>query len=82
MQIPQLYIHPPTTAGEPPSVLKGFDAVAVKAGQSKTVTLTLSRYDLSIWDVVAQGWKKPDGKITFSVGASSRDFRLQGTIPL
>ena len=82
MQIPQLYLHHPTTAGEPPSVLKGFDAVAVKAGQSKTVTLTLSRYDLSIWDVVAQGWKKPDGKITFSVGASSRDFRLQGTIPL
>ena len=82
MQIPQLYIHHPTTAGEPPSVLKGFDAVAVKAGQSKTVTLTLSRYDLSIWDVVAQGWKKPDGKITFSVGASSRDFSLQGTTPL
>ena len=82
LQIPQLYLHHPTSAGEPPSVLKGFDAIAIKAGQSKTVTLTLSRYDLSIWDVVAQGWRKPDGKITFSVGASSRDFRLQGSIPL
>ncbi len=80
--MPQLYVHHPATAGEPTSVLKGFDAVLLKHGQSKTVTLTLSPYDLSIWDVVAQGWVKPEGKISFSVGASSRDFRLQGTVPV
>ena len=51
-------------------------------GQSKAVTITLSRYDLSIWDNVAQGWRKPSGKFTFSVGASSRDFRLKGSIPV
>lgn len=81
-EIPQLYIHHPASAGEPPSVLKGFTDVRLKKGERKTVTLTLSRYDLSIWDVVAQGWVKPQGRITFSVGASSRDFRLSGTIPL
>ena len=52
------------------------------ARQSKTVTITLSRYDLSTWDVVSQSWRKPNGTITFSVGASSRDFRLNGTIPV
>lgn len=46
------------------------------------MTITLSRYDLSVWDVVRQGWAKPKGKITFSVGASSRDFRLKGTVPV
>ncbi len=82
VQIPQLYVHHPASAGEPPSVLKGFDDIFLKHGQRTTVTIALSRYDLSIWDVVAQGWKKPTGTITFSVGASSRDFRLSGTIPL
>jgi len=80
-QIPQLYIHHPTDAGEPPSILKGFNNVEVDPGQTEQVTITLSRYDLSIWDVVAQGWRKPTGTINFSVGASSRDLRLRGVIP-
>lgn len=80
-EIPQLYIHHPPSAGEPPSVLKGFTNVEVSPGQTMPVSITLSRYDVSIWDVVRQGWAKPGGTITFSVGASSRDFRLNGTIP-
>ncbi|EGO28584.1 glycoside hydrolase family 3 protein [Serpula lacrymans var. lacrymans S7.9] len=80
-EIPQLYIHHPASAAEPPSVLKGFTNVKVSPGQTEHVSITLSRYDLSIWDVVAQGWRKPSGEITFSVGASSRDFKLNGTIP-
>ena len=82
MQIPQLYLHFPAGAGEPPNVLRGFTDVLLRAKQSENVTLTLSRYDLSVWDAAAQGWRKPDGAFTFSVGASSRDFRLSGSIPL
>ncbi|KAE9407346.1 glycoside hydrolase family 3 protein [Gymnopus androsaceus JB14] len=81
---PQLYIHHPPSAGEPPSVLKGFTNVEVMPGDTQSVSITLSRYDLSIWDVVQQGWRRPDGDITeigFSVGRSSRDARLNGTIP-
>ncbi|KAH9916602.1 glycoside hydrolase superfamily [Epithele typhae] len=81
-EIPQLYLHFPAGAGEPPSVLRGFDDVLLRPGQSERVTLTLSRYDLSVWDVESQGWRKPDGAFTFSVGASSRDFRLKGSVPL
>lgn len=44
------------------------------------MTITLSRYDLSIWDVVKQGWRKPDGEIGVTVGASSRDKRLSGVV--
>ena len=56
--------------------------VLLPPGESRTATITLSRYALSIWDVAAQGWRKPAGSFTFSVGASSRDFRLQGSVPL
>ncbi|EJF60355.1 hypothetical protein DICSQDRAFT_201362 [Dichomitus squalens LYAD-421 SS1] len=81
-EIPQLYLHFPASAGEPPSVLRGFSDVLLNPGESRTVSLTLSRYDLSVWDTVAQGWRKPSGRFTFSVGASSRDFRLKGSIPV
>ena len=54
----------------------------LEPGEEKVVTLTLSRYDLSVWDTGAQGWRKPEGTFTFSVGASGRDFRLNGTIPV
>ncbi|EGO02945.1 glycoside hydrolase family 3 protein [Serpula lacrymans var. lacrymans S7.3] len=80
-EIPQLYMHFPASSGEPPNVLKGFTNVEVSPGQTTPVSITFSRHDLSVWDVVAQGWRKPEGTITFSVGASSRDFRLNGTIP-
>lgn len=71
----------PTSAGEPPSILKGFTDIELEAGEKKSVTIPLSRYDLSIWDVVGQGWKKPHGKIHITVGASSRDAKLTGIIP-
>ena len=81
LQIPQLYIHHPADAGEPPSILKGFNNVEIEPGHTEQVVVTLSRYDLSIWDAVAQGWRKPTGTIEFSVGASNRDLKLKGTIP-
>ena len=80
-QIPQLYINHPASAGEPPSVLKGFTDVSLSPGQAEKVVITVSRYDLSIWDVVSQSWVRPEGTIKLTVGASSRDPRLVGTIP-
>ncbi|KDR78168.1 hypothetical protein GALMADRAFT_224540 [Galerina marginata CBS 339.88] len=80
--IPQLYINFPASSGEPPSVLKGFTDTTMAPGETNKVTITLSRYDLSIWDVVQQGWRKPDGTIGVMIGASSRDSRLKGTVPV
>ncbi|EAU87688.2 extracellular beta-glucosidase [Coprinopsis cinerea okayama7 len=79
--IPQLYIHFPDSAGEPPSVLKGFTDTEIGPGESKQVTITLSRYDLSIWDAEKQGWRKPEGTIGVSIARSSRNIKLRGTIP-
>jgi len=81
-EIPQLYLHFPVSAGEPPSVLRGFSDVELQSGESQTVEITLSRYDLSVWDVVNQSWMRASGTYSVSVGASSRDFRLNGNIAL
>ncbi|KAI0640926.1 glycoside hydrolase superfamily [Trametes meyenii] len=81
-EIAQLYLHFPAGAGEPPSVLRGFADVRVREGESERVVLTLSRYDLSVWDAAAQGWRKPRGAFGVSVGTSSRDFRLKGVVPV
>jgi hypothetical protein len=76
-EIPQVYLHFPADAGEPPSVLRGFTDVYLQPGEALSVTITLTRYDLSIWDVDSQSWVRPPGAYSLSVGASSRDFRLE-----
>ena len=76
----QLYLNHPKSAKEPPSILRGFDDIYLVAGASTTVSLSLSRYDLSVWDVVSQSWVRPKGTIGVTIGASSRDARLKGSI--
>ncbi|KII90196.1 glycoside hydrolase family 3 protein [Plicaturopsis crispa FD-325 SS-3] len=80
-EIPQVYVNHPPSSGEPPSVLKGFTNIEMLPGEKKSVSIHLSRYDLSIWDAELQGWRKPNGVIGLTVGASSRDGRLRGSIP-
>ena len=81
-EIAQLYLHFPVSADEPPSVLRGFSDVELQPGEGMSVTITLSYYDLSIWDVANQSWMRTDGAYSVSVGASSRDLKLNGNIPL
>ncbi|KAG2752813.1 glycoside hydrolase family 3 protein [Suillus brevipes Sb2] len=54
-EIPQLYIHHPSSASEPPSVFKGFTNVEISLYDTKQVSITLSRYDLSIWTSSLRG---------------------------
>lgn len=44
----QLYLGFPD-AGEPPKVLRGFERVPIKAGQSAKVAIKLRVIDVSIW---------------------------------
>ncbi|KAI0757133.1 beta-glucosidase, partial [Daedaleopsis nitida] len=79
-EVVQLYTSPPASANSAPLNLKGFDAVYLGPGESKTVSLQLSRYDFSVWDVVSQSWQIPAGETGISVGASSRNLKLKGSI--
>lgn len=76
-EVPQLYVGIPNS---PVRQLRGFDRVALRPGQKKTVTFALTRRDLSIWDVVVQQWRLQNGTYPIYVGASSRDLRLNGTL--
>ena len=77
----QLYISLPSAApASPPKQLRGFTKLPLDAGASDTATFTLRRKDLSYWDVASQNWIVPEGDFGVSVGASSRDLRLTGSI--
>ena len=57
--------------------LKGFQRVALKAGETKTVQFPLKAKDLAYWDAQKKQWVVEDEKVNLMVGASSADVRLQ-----
>ncbi|KAI0967795.1 glycoside hydrolase superfamily [Xylaria arbuscula] len=80
--VAQLYLSYPnsSTVDFPVKVLRGFDKVPLKKGGTQTVTFSLTRRDLSYWDVVAQNWAiVVDGEYKFLIGQSSRDLPVSGT---
>jgi beta-glucosidase len=76
----QAYVGHPKSAGEPPKELKAFAKVALKAGQTKRVTLTLGSDDLRIWDAKAHAWTVLDGTYPIHVGESSADTPLTTSV--
>lgn len=79
----QLYVSLPqdsVPAGTPMRVLRGFEKVTLKRRQTKDVKFTLTRRDVSYWDVVDQTWRIPKGEIKLTVGFSSRDFKGAGSV--
>lgn len=78
----QLYMAYPETDDKidfPVKVLRGFEKVLVRKGETQTVAFNLTRRDLSYWDVTEQNWKIVlDRQYTFMVGQSSRDLTVTG----
>jgi beta-glucosidase len=60
--------------------LKAFAKVFLNAGEAKQVSFTLDARAFAIYDVDGGGWVVPGGSYRISVGASSRDIRLQGEV--
>ncbi|CAG8210200.1 unnamed protein product [Penicillium olsonii] len=59
--VPQLYVELPSSLGDVPKLqLRQFEKTKELApGESQTVTLDITRKDLSVWDVAVQDWKAP-----------------------
>jgi beta-glucosidase len=74
-EVAQLYVQYPSRAQQPVRQLRGFEKVALSAGQQKDISISVRRRDISFWDTVAQKWALASGTYTFSVGSSSRDLR-------
>jgi len=81
-EVAQLYLGFPSSAGEPPLQLRNYSKINLTAGQSQTVSWTLSDVDVSIWDANTHKWAVQSGSFQVSVGSSSADIRLKGTITI
>jgi len=57
--------------------LRGFERVHLKAGETRTVTFTLTAPDLALWDRNMHFVVEP-GKFRAMIGSSSTDIRLTG----
>jgi len=83
-EVPQVYLGAPNEipAGVqfPVRALVAFDRVHIASGQSKAVTLHVAARQLQYWSTVNSKWVTASGKRTVSIGASSRDLRLEQTI--
>ncbi|MFD5821683.1 glycoside hydrolase family 3 C-terminal domain-containing protein [Nesterenkonia xinjiangensis] len=80
-EVVQAYVGRPGSAvARAPRELKAFAAVALDAGESHTVELTVAREDLAHWDVRLDDWVVEGGEHVVAVGASSRDLRQETTV--
>lgn len=62
--------------------LKGFERIAIAAGQKVTVEIPVSKTDISLWDETADAWAVAAGRTEVQVGAASDDIRVSTDIIL
>ena len=80
-EVVEMYVrHLNSRVNRPLKELKGFRRVAVKAGQSVTVTLPLKAEQLSYWNVEKRAFEVEPGQIEVMIGASSADLKLRTVI--
>jgi beta-glucosidase len=80
-EVPQVYLGAPdkTPAGVqfPVRSLVAFDRLHLAAGETKPVTLHVAPRQLQYWSTASGRWQTAVGRRALSVGASSRDLRLE-----
>ena len=79
-EVAQVYVGEPTSVGEPPKNLDGFQRVTLNPGQTQHVTLTLNARAFQYWNTT--GWSNAAGVNQVYVGSSSRDVRLTGQVTI
>ena len=76
-EVAQLYIAYP---GETVTYLRGFTKPFIYPSNTAEVEFSLTRRDLSRWDVVSQTWQLQTGEYKFFVGPNVRDATLVATL--
>ena len=80
-EVVQLYIsHKHSTVERPGEELKGFQRITLKAGQSRTVTLSLTAKDLAYWQESSHTFTIEPDSVEIRVGGSSDNLPLQTTV--
>ncbi|MFF3983119.1 discoidin domain-containing protein [Streptomyces sp. NPDC001797] len=78
--VAQLYVGDPASTGEPVHQLRNYQRVTLNAGQSKTISFTVSTHDLAYWNTTTGNWTTAAGNYQILVGDSSRNLPLTGTL--
>jgi beta-glucosidase len=80
--VPQLYLGLPSAprVPQPPAQLKGYAAVRLRPGESRTVAMNLTARSFSFWSTAVHGWRRARGCVRVMVGTSSRDLPLRRTL--
>ena len=80
-EVVQVYVSVPgSTVRRPPRELKAFANVAIAAGGTADVVLSIARGDLAYWDTRLGRWVVEGGEYHCAVGASSRDLRATAVV--
>ena len=82
-EVVQLYLRDvKSSLDRPEKELKGFRRVALRPGQTTTVSFTIDEAALSFFDPTKKSWIAEAGDFEVLIGASSRDIRLRGNFAL
>jgi beta-glucosidase len=83
-EVAQLYLGDPSSTGEPPRELAGFQRVSLAPGQSARVSFVVTPQEESWWSDSANGWSQTAGSYRVYVGDSSAlsDLPLQGAFTM
>jgi hypothetical protein len=60
--------------------LRGFQRIALRPNETRTVRLPLKGTDLTYWDADKRSFVVEPGRVSVMLGASSADARLEKTI--
>jgi beta-glucosidase len=76
-EVVQLYIQDVQCSLERPiKELKGFQKVALKPGEKKTISLDITNKDLQFYNDKSHQWMAEKGKFRLLIGTSSRDINF------
>jgi beta-glucosidase len=79
-EVAQVYVTLPSAAGEPFQRLAGWQRVTLAPNQARTVTIVLDPAWISMFDVTTHGWKFLSGDYGVSVGGSSKESAVKGSL--
>ena len=77
---PQLYLSSPTASTDPEEPLKVLRYFQKTCYSTADLAFTILDSDVSIWNVTAGSWQVVHGVYGVSIGSSSADIRLTGSI--
>lgn len=82
-EVVQMYVRDvEASLVRPARELKGFDKINLGPGETKTVSFTLDKKDLSFYDPDLGQWVAEPGEFEVLVGSSSRDIRASASFSL